>query len=186
MGRGKSSGDQQGESDLGSRLVANADGIFHVLRQPTRTGGWELNGRWIPNDLLTFATGYSILEGRFDGNADGRLESDLGAADIGRDRLIASADVNPAGRFSGRVQGFKYFDRTFSRGDGTVAASFDGYTTVDATAAAKIGFSTVSFSISNLLDEQYITYYGQAATTRGDRYFAGRGRTLSLGLETRF
>lgn len=67
-----------------------------------------------------------------------------------------------------------------------LADSFEGYTTIDATAAAKVGFSTVSFSISNLLDEQYITYYGQAATTRGDRYFAGRGRTLNLRIETRF
>ncbi|HEX7049456.1 MAG TPA: hypothetical protein VF188_04535, partial [Longimicrobiales bacterium] len=65
-------------------------------------------------------------------------------------------------------------------------ARFDGYSTVDASVAGDVGFSTVTLSVANLLDEQYITYYGQAATDRDDRFFAGRGRTLTLRVESRF
>jgi iron complex outermembrane receptor protein len=40
--------------------------------------------------------------------------------------------------------------------------------------------------VANLFDAQYITYYSQAATDLDDRYFAGRGRTLTLRVESRF
>lgn len=176
----------ESEADFGSRLVPNADGIFQVTRQPTFTSGWEFNGRVMPDPRLTLTAGYSILEGSFDGDDDGEMDSDLGAADIGPDRLNLAADLIPGGRFTGRLQAFHYFDRSFQDADGTVTAEFDGYTTVDASASARLGISTVTFSLSNLLDEDYITYYGQAATNRGDRYFAGRGRTLTLRLDTRF
>lgn len=174
----------ESSADAGSRLVPNADGIFQVLRQPTKTSGWEITGRVVPVPSLTFAAGYSLLEGRFDGDDDGELEADLGAADIGPDRLNLSMDV-ARGRFSGRLQAFTYFDRTFRDGAGAAAARFDGYTTVDGSLSAAVGFSTITFSVSNLLDEQYITYYGQAATDRADRFFAGRGRTFTLRAEAR-
>ena len=67
----------------------------------------------------------------------------------------------------------------------TITAS-DGYTTVDGSLSAALGITTITLSASNLLDEQYITYFGQAATNLADRYFAGRGRTFSLRAETRF
>lgn len=174
------------ESDHGSRLVPNADGIFQVFRQPTRTRGWEFTGRLDPTRRLSLAAGYSLLEGSFDGDGDGDMESDLGAADIGPDRLNVSLDVNRGGRFSGRLQAFRFFDRTFHDGDGQVAAEFDGYTTADASVAARFGRARVSLSAANLFDTQYITYYGQAATSRDDRYFAGRGRTFTVRVETRF
>ena len=174
------------ESELGSRLVPNADGIFQVRREPTRTSGWELTGRYDPTARLSLTAGYSLLEGSYDGDGDGVEESDLSAADIGPDRLNLSVDVNRGGRFSGRVQAFRFFDRTFRDGDGQVTASFDGYTTADASAAARLGRSTVSLSVANLFDRHYITYFGQAATNRDDRYFAGRGRTLTLRVESRF
>lgn len=171
-------------AELGSRLVPNVDGIFQVLRQPTKTSGWELTGRIEPLPSLAFGAGYSLLDGSFDGDGDGTLEADLGAADIGPDRLNLTMDVD-RGRFSGRLQAFTFFDRTFHDGDGVVSARFDGYTTVDGSVAAALGFSTVTLSVSNLFDEQYITYYGQAATDRDDRFFAGRGRTLTLRAEAR-
>lgn len=174
------------EAELGARLVPNADGIFQVRRQPTRTSGWELTGRLDPTRALSLMAGYSILEGRFDGDGDGDMDADLGAGDIGPNRLNLSLDVRPARRFSGRLQAFHYFDRDFHDGSGGVAARFDGYTTADVSVAARLGPSTVSLAVSNLLDTQYITYYGQAATDRNDRYFAGRGRTLTLGVESRF
>ena len=79
-----------------------------------------------------------------------------------------------------------YFDRAFQDGAGEEQARFDGYTTVDASLSAALGASTITFAVSNLLDEQYITYFGQAATDLADRYFAGRGRTLTLRFATHF
>jgi iron complex outermembrane receptor protein len=173
-------------SDMGSRLVPNADGIFQVRREPTQTKGWELTGRIVPVREVALTAGYSRLEGRYDGDGDGRLEADLSAADIGPDRLNLGLDLSGLGRFRGRLQGFHYFDRAFRDGAVQTSARFDGYTTVDAALAADLGFSTLSLSVANLFDEQYITYYGQAATDRNDRFLAGRGRTLTLRLESRF
>ncbi|HSK19273.1 MAG TPA: TonB-dependent receptor [Longimicrobiales bacterium] len=176
----------QSASDFGSRLVPNADGIFQVRREPTRTHGWEFTGRFEAGPRLAFNAGYSMLRGSFDGDDNGSYESDLSAADIGPDRLNLAVDVNRGRRFSGRLQSFTFFDREFRNGAGDVTAQFDGYTTVDGSISAGLGITTITLSASNLLDEQYITYFGQAATTLADRYFAGRGRTFSLRAETRF
>lgn len=173
------------ESDFGSRLVPNEDGIFQVRREPTRTSGWELTGRLVPVPTLSFDAGVSLLDGRFDGDADGTFEADLGAADIGPDRLTLGVDVGRGGRFSGRLQVFTFFDRTFRDGSGEAAASFDGYTTADVSVATALRRATLTLSVSNLLDAQYITYFGQAATTRADQYFAGRGRTFTVRVATR-
>ena len=176
----------QSASDFGSRLVPNADGIFQVMREPTRTHGWELTGRFEADPRLAFNAGYSMLRGSFDGDDDGTYESDLSAADIGPDRLNLAIDLNRGRRVSGRLQSFTFFDRDFRNGAGDVTAQFDGYTTVDGSVSAALGITTITLSASNLLDEQYITYFGQAATNLADRYFAGRGRTFSLRAETRF
>ena len=174
------------ESELGSRLVPNADGIFQVTRQPVRTSGWELTGRVDPTERVSVKAAYSILEGRFDADDDGTYDSDLGAGDIGPDRFNLGVDLYPTDRFSARIQAFRYFDRTFEAADGTVAATFDGYTTADVSATGRFGLVNVTMSVANVLDEQYITYFGQAATTRDDRYFAGRGRTITLRVGTSF
>ncbi|MEQ8329710.1 MAG: TonB-dependent receptor [Longimicrobiales bacterium] len=174
------------ESELGSRLVPDADGIFQVRREPTRTSGWEFTARVDPSRTLSLNAGMSLLEGRYDGDDDGVLDSDLGAADIGPGRLNLSADLAPAGPLSGRVQLFRYFDRDFHDAAGATVASFDGYTTMDASGSAQLGTSTLTLAVTNLFDTQYITYFGQAATDRDDRYFAGRGRTLTLKVERRF
>jgi iron complex outermembrane receptor protein len=176
----------ESKSDLGSRLVPNADGIFQVRREPTRTSGWELTGRYDPTSLLSLGAGYSLLKGSYDGDGDGHLESDLGAADIGPDRLNLTLDVNRGGRLSGRIQSSSFFDRSFRDGSGAVTARFDGYHTLDTSLSAALGGTTLTLSVANLLDAQYITYFGQAATDLDDRYFAGRGRTLTLRAERRF
>ena len=174
------------ESDFGIRLVPNVDGIFQVRREPTRTSGWELTGRFDPTVDVSLTAAYSLLEGRYDGDDDGTFESDLGAADIGPNRLNLGIDGALGRTFTGRLQAFHYFDRDFRDGDGAITTSFDGYTTVDASISGALARTTVTVSVSNLLDEQYITYYSQAGTTLDARYFAGRGRTLTLRLDTRF
>lgn len=174
------------DAELGSRLVPNADGIFEVRREPTRTSGWEFTGRVDPSSTLSVTAGYSLLEGTFDGDLDGTYESDLGAADIGPNRLNLGVDVTPEGPVTARLQALRYFDREFRDAADAVTARFDGYTTVDAAVSFRLPGPTVTLAVSNLLDTQYISYYGQAATDRNDRFFAGRGRTLTLTLDAGF
>lgn len=174
------------ESDMGSRLVPNEDGIYSVRRQPVRTSGWEVTGRVEPSEHVAVNAGYSMLEGRFDSDDDGTFDSDLGAADVGPDRLNLGVDLFPGDRFSGRVQAFHFFDRDFEDAAGSLTGRFNGYTTADVSASGRFGPATVTLSAANILDEQYITYYGQAATDRNDRYFAGRGRTFTVRVGTGF
>lgn len=174
------------ESDMGSRLVPNEDGIYSVRRQPVRTSGWEVTGRVEPSEDVSVNAGYATLEGRFDSDGDGTFDSDMGAADIGPDRLNVGVDLFPGDRFTGRVQAFHFFDREFLDAAGTLDATFDGYTTADISGSGRFGRATVTLAVANVLDAQYITYYGQAATERNDRYFAGRGRTFTLRVATEF
>ncbi|RMF09565.1 MAG: TonB-dependent receptor [Alphaproteobacteria bacterium] len=173
-------------SGFGSRLVANADGIFEVRRQATKTKGWEISGKLAPTSWLKVQAAYAILDGSFDGDGDGQRESDLGAADIASDRLNVALDITPESRFSGRIQSFTFFDKTFRDGTGAQTARFDGYTVVDASITADLEPVTVTFSVANLFDKTYITYFSQAATNRNDRYFAGTGRTFTLRAAARF
>lgn len=176
----------ESKSDYGQRLLPRLDGTFDLARQATETSGWEFSVKVEPISWLSFSVDYSMLDGEYDSNSDGRLDSDLGASEVGADRLLVGVDFTPAGIFSGRVQASKYEDREFHNAAGALTASFDGYTTVDASVAAAFKWATVSLSVSNLLDEQYITYYAQAATTAASLYYAGRGRTITLRTATSF
>ena len=43
------------------------------------------------------------------------------------------------------------------------------------------------FSVQNLFDEQYLSYSSDTSNPADNlRYFAGRGRVFTLGLERRF
>lgn len=176
----------ESNANFGSRLVPDADGIFAVLRQATSIDGWELSGKLRPASWLSIGAAWSLLDGKFDGDGDGRSESDLGARDIEPDRLNVSLDLTPEGRFSGRIQTFTFFDKTFRNGAGDETTRFEGYTTVDASVAADLGLTTVTFSVSNLFDKQFITFFDQAASPAPDDFFAGRGRTLTLRFASRF
>lgn len=170
----------ESDSDFGSRLVLNTDGIFDLNREKTTTGGWELSASVNLSEMFSFSAAYAALEGEFDSDGDGSVDSDLDAINIGADRLNLTLDILTSGMWSGRLQTFTYFDRDFKTNTGAVSATFDGYTVVDVLANLDLDWMQFTFSIANLLDEQYITYYGQAGNNRADRYFAGRGRTLGV------
>ena len=86
-----------------------------------------------------------------------------------------------------RLQAGRYFEREFDDGQPTDDSDFKGYDLVDAVAVWRAGFGDVSLGVQNLLDEDYIAY--NSDTTRAgadDSYFAGRGRTVTLGVTRRF
>jgi iron complex outermembrane receptor protein len=151
-----------------------------VNREKTETSGWELSASFAVTDTVSLLASYAALEGEFDSDGDDKVDSDLDALNIGPDRLNLAVDYNPGGRWRGKLQSFTYMDKSFRNAAGNETANFDGYTTVDITASLALQGVDLTFSIANLFDEQYITYYGQAGNTRADRYFAGRGRTLGV------
>jgi len=78
-----------------------------------------------------------------------------------------------------RLQGSKAFDIDDDAGD-----EIDGYTTFDLLAARQLPLGRLNFAVTNLLDEQYDTVWGQRAQLFygfEDLFdFKGQGRTYSL------
>ena len=172
-------------SKLGSRLVLTGDGIFEVVRAPVDIEGLELSLKTrTPVPGLDLSVAYSHLVGRTDDDGDGVLEAELDGANISPDRLNLAADYGN-GRFSARAQARFYLSRTF---EGQVRESaFDGYTLLDAYLGYETGFGLVSLGVQNALDEYYLTYDSDTVRTfDNSRFFAGRGRTFTLSLQSEF
>jgi iron complex outermembrane receptor protein len=170
-------------SDQGS-LLTLIGGVFEVQRQRTEIEGVELTGRWDVNETFAVGGAYAHLDGRSDSNGDGSVDSDLDGANIAPDRLLLYVEAR-RGPVSGRLQGQKFFDRSF---DGQPAAnSFEGYELVDLVVSWDAPVATFNLGVQNLLDEQYITYFSDTqAPTDNARYFAGRGRSVTLSVSKAF
>ena len=167
-------------SDLGSLLVLGLDGIFSVARQPIEIDGFEasLALEVPPVPGLSLAAAYTDLTGRTDGDDDGRVDEDLDGANISPDRLNLSASYRN-GPVDVRLASRHYLSRGFA--GQPPAADFEGYTLFDAYIGYETAYGTVSLAAQNLTDEFYVTY--DSDTVRiGDnsRFFAGRGRTVTL------
>lgn len=174
----------ESKSDRGALLVLNSGGTFDVQRQKTKIDGLEATLRVHATDWLTVGAAYSKLDGRTDGNGDGTLDRDLNGANISPDRFTAYAEAT-WGPASLRIQGQTYEARSF---EGEPAAnSFEGYTLVDAVGTWRFDAADVSLGVQNLLDEQYISYFSDTQNpTDNARYFAGRGRTVTLTVSKAF
>ncbi len=171
-------------ADNGSRLVLVGD-VFEVTRQRTEIDGLELTAAWeTPLDGLSLSGGYALLNGRVDIDGDGEVDSDLDGANISPNRLNFAADYI-SGPFSARVQTRSFLGRDFEGIN--FEADFDGYTLVDTFLRYGTSVGDVTFAVSNLFDEQFVTYDSQTVRTTSDtRFFAGRGRVFSVGFERSF
>jgi iron complex outermembrane receptor protein len=167
------------ESDLGQRLVPNADGIFSVNRERTEIEGVEIALDFEATRWLSLGANFAALDGRFDSDGDGRVDRDLDGVNIGPDRLNLYAEIRPGDAMSARLQASVLDDRRFD--DPGDATDFEGYTLIDLLLGYEFAtFGRLDLGIQNLLDEDYIIYYSQSGTTSNARYFAGRGRTVTL------
>lgn len=159
--------------------------MFDVQRQRTEIDGLQMNAPWeTPVEGLRISGAYAKLNGQSDSDGDGTVDQDLDGANISPDRLNLSADFE-GGPIALRIQTRTYLERTF---DGLAATTdFDGYTLADAFLRYSAGFGDITLSASNLFDEQYVTYDSQTVqTTSNSRFYAGRGRLISLAFERTF
>ncbi len=172
------------KSKYGQFLVRNASGIFDVQRQGVAIEGLEVNVRArTPVPGLDVSTGYARLRGQTDTNRDGKMDTDLDGANISPDRLNLAADYQ-TGKWALRLQVQKYMSRNMQTA--TVKDDFNGYTVADAFVRYELPVGALSLGVQNLLDKQYITYHSDTTLPARDKFYAGRGRTATLGWETRF
>jgi len=162
------------DSDLGSRLQADADGIYSVMREKTEIDGIEAEGQYYfsSDSLLGFS--YARTNGRFDSDEDGRVDTDLGGVNIAPERLNLYWQQQWLPALSSRLQANILFSHTLN-----TAEHFNGYTTLDFSSSYDTAYGRWTLGIENLSDKQYFTYYAQS-TAANARYFAGIGRTLNL------
>jgi iron complex outermembrane receptor protein len=172
-------------SDNGTLLVLSAGDIFEVQRQRTEIEGLELNASWTtPVEGLTLSGAYAALEGRTDGNGDGRVDQDLDGANISPDRINLAVGYE-TGPWAFRAQNQRYLERSFQ--GVPLAGRFGGYDVTDIFARYRAPFGDVTLSAANVFDAQYVTYNSQTVRpTDNGRFYAGRGRVLSLAIERRF
>ena len=171
-------------SKLGQFLVTNPGGTFDVLRQRVEIEGLELNLKTrTPVEGLMLSTGYARLRGETDTNADGKVDKNLDGANISPDRLNLAADFQ-RGKFGARLQAQSYLKRDMQ--GSTVRDDFSGYTVADAFVRYELPVGTLSLGVQNLLDKQYLSYNSDTTLPLDSKVFAGRGRTATLGWETRF
>ena len=172
-------------SKLGSLLVRNPDGIFDVVRQPIDIEGFDASVEArSPVEGLSLGAAYSRTRGATDTDSDGDADTDLDGANISPDRvnLFAAYERGP---FDARIATRFYLEREF---EGQPAANdFEGYTLVDAAAGYRLGRHRLALSVQNLFDRQYISYNSDTQGPADNlRFFAGRGRTMTLGLTSEF
>jgi iron complex outermembrane receptor protein len=171
-------------SKLGQLLIKNSGGIFDVQRQRVEIEGLEANLKArTPIQGLVVSAGYAHLKGQTDTNADGKVDKNLDGANISPDRLNLAAD------YQGDTWGLRFQVQSYIKRDmqnALVKDDFAGYTLADVFARYDLPVGALSLGIQNLFDSQYISYNSDTTAPAVDRYFAGRGRTATLGWEARF
>lgn len=172
-------------SDRGALLVLTTGDFYEVQRQRTEIEGFDLTVRWqTPVEGLVLSLAASSLMGKTDNTGDGRVETDLTGPNIAPDRTLLAADYR-RGPLQVRLQLQDYEARRFTGGD--PRNDFAGYSLVDAYVRYAIGPGAVSLSVSNLTDEHYISYNSDTERpTDNLRFFAGRGRALTLAYSVWF
>lgn len=178
-------------SDKGQLLIARPDRIFDVQRQRVEIEGLELNLRLaLPIDGLKLGIGYAHLQGKYDSdsaNPDGIVDTDLDGTNISPDRLNLNASYNK-GPVSALVQTQFFLSKSFhGKANPDPRNNFGGYAITDASLRYETGLGGLSLSVQNLFDKYYIDYSSDTRLPADNlAFFAGRGRTFTLGWDYRF
>ncbi|QIL83738.1 TonB-dependent receptor [Diaphorobacter sp. HDW4A] len=155
-------------------------------RSRTQIDGVELTSNYQLNSSHELGLGYAHSRGRFDINGDGKVDTKLDGANISPDRLSLNWSAKWSERLTSALQANWYFKRSFDGNNAvnTLDASkyrFSGYGLVDLSVGYKLDHGQLTVGVANLFDRKYITYYSQSAIVGNDYFFAGQGRTLTVG-----
>ena len=177
----------QSKTDLGSRLEDdNSDGLYSVSREKQEIQGYTLNLDYYINENWEVGANYANQSGEYDSDDSGSVDTDLNNKNIAPNRLNTYVTLNK-GNISGIFSISKLYDRT-QKGDAALTdnrASFDGYTTANISLSYATLYGTYGLGIENLFNEEYETLYSQNENS-DDRYFSGRGRTISASYQVKF
>ncbi|MBM7332918.1 TonB-dependent receptor [Alloalcanivorax marinus] len=174
----------QSNADLGSVLVLN-NGVYEVERKATDIHGVEADLGWRVREGHRVSVGYAHVSGEEDSNGNGVPDQRMDARNISPDRVTVRWQANWNDRLTTQLQGNHYFSRRYDRINGR-NANFDSYQLFDLFAGYRLARGQVTLGVENLFNEQYITFFSQSASDLDERYFAGRGRVVSLGYNLDF
>lgn len=174
-------------SDRGSLLERDSEGIFHVRRQPTTIDGIDIGAQLALSRGWTTGGNFAWLRGRFDSDGDDVRDTDLDGLNIAPNRLNLFLQGDLRRNLTARLQVAALADRRFNGAAVEPGHDFTGYTTADVSVGWETRAGVVRLGIENLLDKQYVVYFSQVDTAgTNDSLFAGPGRGFTLSLERRF
>ncbi len=178
-------------SDLGTVLRINSAGLGVLDRVPTHVRGWEIAAELRVTPALSAFANYAKTRGKTATTADAPLDLDLGARSQGPDKAVIGATWRIAPTKSLRIQAMHLADRDINPGrkvgTSNLEEHFRGYTLLDLVGSWESPYGKLSLGIDNLLNRQYIGYYSQSVSIKeASAYFAGRGRSFSLGFSRTF
>lgn len=171
----------ESSSDYGERLT-EVNGTWVGNREKTEIQGVELTGEVQLNEAHGLRVTYAHAEGESDTDGDGSVDTELTGINIAPDTLSLGWNAAWTPKLSSYLQASHYFDRSIDDPE----LEFDGYTLVDASLGYRLPVGQVSLGIMNLMDEDYFTYYSQAARVSDEYYFKGQGRAYTLGYQVDF
>ncbi|WP_343729761.1 TonB-dependent receptor [Duganella sp.] len=169
------------DSDFGTRIVS-VNGVFAMAREKTRLEGYDASAAYRFSKAHRASLAYAYTKGRYDSNADGSLDARLDGLNVAPNRIIARWNASWNDKLSSLLQ----VQHAFHQRLDDPAKEFSGYTLADASLDYKLDKGAVRLGMANLFDRSYITYYSQSALVEPARYFAGRGRTVTLGYALNF
>ncbi|MAX57019.1 MAG: TonB-dependent receptor [Alcanivoracaceae bacterium] len=173
----------ESDSDLGERLTFNsATGTWEGSRERTEIQGVELSGHVQIHAAHRVKMSYTHEQGESDTTGNGVVDTELNGLSVAPDTLQLGWDAAWNSKLASHLQASHFFSRGFDDPD----LDFDGYTLVDAMISYQLPAGQIDLGIENLTDEDYFTYYSQAARASDDYNFKGRGRTYTVGYNLDF
>ena len=171
----------ESSSDYGERLTEE-NGTWVGNREKTEIQGIEVTGEAQVSDAHQLRLSYTHTEGKSDTDGDGSVDTKLTGINIAPDTLKLAWSAAWNQKLSSHLQYSRYFDRSVD----DPQLEFDGYGLVDASLSYRLPVGRTSLGVENLTDEDYFTYYSQAARVSDEYYFKGRGRTFTLSYQLDF
>lgn len=174
-------------SKLGASLsVDPVTRDFVLNRRPIRIRGIDATAEFRPTDTLTINAVYSHVNGKTTAanNVTKPLDVTLGIVNIAPDKLNVIGTWSPVKQASLSLGVNHLYDRSINEGKPQEERT-TGRTLFDMTARYRVeNVGTVSLGVENLFNKYYFLAFSQIDFYQN--YFAGRGRTVSLTLNSNF